>query len=266
MQLPLWFLFLLHHWRWLVEVLLLSCAVYGVYRLTRGTRGAAVLTGLGILIGAMWFLTVWLELHVIGSVLVVVLQSLPVILVVLLQQEMRQGLGGLSWKHFFSSKQSKAEVVEGIVGAAESLSQKRLGALIAIEHNNNHQGVIESGVPVDAVVSEELLESIFYPNTPLHDGGAWIHNNRLVAAACIFPVTDRETLHRSLGLRHRAAIGLTEECDAPVVVVSEETGIISLVHQGLIERPMSPESLRRRLTDILMDRTRSLPKDEEAVA
>jgi len=246
--------FWLEHWRWLVEMGILSLLFYGVYRLVRGTRSANVLTGLALVLGCTGLLVIQCELAVLGVFYEVIVKSLPVILVVLFQQEVRQGLAGLSLNNLFSSRRSRAEIIESIVGAADALAERRFGALIAVQRKMTHQTAVESGVTVDAAVTEELLESVFFPKTPLHDGGVWVQNDRLMAAACIFPVTQREALHRSLGLRHRAAIGLTEECDAVVVVVSEETGIISVCHEGLVERPLTADQLRQRLTDLLAER------------
>ncbi len=247
-------LFWWEHWRWAVEIGLLTTAFYGIYYLIRGTRSAAVLTGLGLLMGCLWLLVVWLDLSVMGTILVVLINSLPVMLVVLLQQEIRQGLAGLSLHNLLTRNRNRSEVIEAIVGAAESMSDRRIGVLIAIQNETSEQAVIESGVPLHAKVTQELLETIFFPKTALHDGGVWIRHDTVVAAACIFPLTQRESVHRSLGLRHRAALGLSEVCDATLVVVSEETGTISCCHRGVLERDLDPDQLRQRLTDITMDR------------
>jgi diadenylate cyclase len=249
--------FWVDHWQWGVEIALLALAYYGIYRLIRGTRSAAVLAGLAILLTAMWLMVNWLDMTVIGTLLVVILNSLPVLLVVLLQQEMRQGLAGLSLQNLLARDRTRSEVIEAVVGAAESLSEKRIGVLIALENSTTDQAVIESGVELNAKVSTELLETIFFPKTALHDGGVWVRRERVMAAACIFPLTQRESLHRSMGLRHRAAIGLSEATDAAVVVVSEETGTISLCYKGVVERPLDPDQLRERLTDILISRRSS---------
>ena len=249
-----WLDFSLQHWRWWVEIIILAFFFYSIYRLIHGTRSASVLGGLALVISLLWVFSKWLDLNVLNRLFQTLLNSLPILLVILLQQEIRQGLAGLSLGNFFSRNRIRTATIEALVGAIESLSEKRLGALIAIQHTMSNQTVVESGVPLNAIVSEELIETLFYPKTPLHDGCAWIENDKIVAAACILPVTQRETLHRSLGLRHRAALGLTEECDAIVVVVSEETGITSLCHKGVLERPLNPDQLRQRLTDILVER------------
>jgi diadenylate cyclase len=252
-----WIDFILLYWRWWLEIAILSLIFYSIYRLIHGTRSASVLGGLALVISVLWIFAKWLDLVVLNQLFQTLLTSLPILLVVLLQQEIRQGLAGLSLGNFFARNRNRTATIEAIVGAVESLSDKRIGALIAIQHTMSNQGVVESGVLLNATATEELIETLFYPKTPLHDGCAWIENDKIVAAACILPVTQRESLHRSLGLRHRAALGLSEECDAIVVVVSEETGIISLCHKGVLERPLSPDQLRQRITDILLEQKNS---------
>jgi diadenylate cyclase len=144
-------------------------------------------------------------------------------------------------------------LIEEITEAVFELSSRHLGALIAIERGTEIQAQIESGVETDSLVSKELLVTVFHPKTPLHDGGLVIRNDRLAAAACIFPVTQRTDLDRNLGLRHRAALGLTEETDAVVVIVSEETGIVSIAHGGTVERDFEPGTFRNRLTQLLTE-------------
>ncbi|MCX7015611.1 MAG: DNA integrity scanning protein DisA nucleotide-binding domain protein, partial [Candidatus Sumerlaeota bacterium] len=141
--------------------------------------------------------------------------------------------------------------LEEIVQAAEAMATKRIGALIVIERRNPLRMYVETGTPLDCVVTSELLRTIFTPYSPLHDGAVIIRDERAVAAACILPLTSDPSLSRELGTRHRAAIGLSEETDALVLVVSEETGIISLAIRGQLERNFSADDLRRRLMDEL---------------
>ena len=246
----------IRHWHWLLEIGCLWVVFYGIYRLIRGTRSASVLTGLGLVLGVAYALGIWFEMSVIRGVLETLLVSLPVTLVVLFQREMREGLSELVSGRFFSGRRTRAEVIECIVGVAEKFSERHTGALIVVENTVGHRDV-DSGVVLDALVSEELLDNIFTARTPLHDGAVWIRDTRVVAAGVIFNnLSQREALSRTLGLRHRAALGISEETDAAVVVVSEETGTISLCHKGRLHRPLTPDQLRERLIDILLDKTK----------
>ena len=143
-------------------------------------------------------------------------------------------------------------VVDAIVETVRILAAQKIGAIIAIEREIGTRNIQETGMQIDATVSAELLASIFYPQTPLHDGGVIIVGDRIVAAACVFPITQQEELSKSLGIRHRAAIGITEETDAVVVVVSEETGNISLAFNGRLSRGLDDERLMRLLNSMLI--------------
>jgi diadenylate cyclase len=144
--------------------------------------------------------------------------------------------------------------VHDLAEVVTQLSNKQFGALIAIERDTSIKIYEETGVIVDAAFSTELLLTLFHPKSALHDGGVIVRNGRIAAAACIFPVSQRETLDRSLGLRHRAALGITEESDAVAVVVSEETGAISLCYRRRLERNFTPETFRQRLGEVLLHR------------
>ena len=149
------------------------------------------------------------------------------------------------------------ETIEVIVQSVDRLSDVKIGALIAIEQNHDLSQVIEQGVPVDCEATPEMLETIFFPNNAIHDGGVVIQGDRIAQAACIFPLTRRQDLQKSLGTRHRAAIGLSEETDAVVVLVSEETGMISYAHEGKLVRGLSCEELRSILSTLLVKTSRS---------
>src|SRR6059058_3993104 len=216
----LWF----RSWRSLVEILLLSVAIYYGYLYFRGTRGAKVLTGLAIV-----FLTL-LNLVVIGWIVRSFSVFLAVALVVIFQPELRRGLAALGGHPIFSLTSEKRETVHDLAEAVTQLANKQFGALIAIERDTSIRVYEETGVIIDGEFSVELILTIFHPKAALHDGGVILRNGRISAAACIFPVSQRETLDRSLGLRHRAGLGITEESDAVAVVISEETGGISICH------------------------------------
>jgi diadenylate cyclase len=178
-----------------------------------------------------------------------------VALVVIFQPELRRGLAELGGHPIFSLTSEKRETVHDIAEAVTQLANKQFGALIAIERDTSIRVYEETGVIIDSHFSVELLLTIFHPKAALHDGGVVMRNGRIAAAACIFPVSQRETLDRSLGLRHRAGLGITEESDAIAVVVSEETGAISICHRRRIERNFTPESFRKRIGEILLQGT-----------
>src|SRR5256714_419240 len=218
--LPLWF----KSWRSIIEIILLSVGIYYGYLYFRGTRGAKVLTGLAVVFLTLTLISTLLNLVVIGWLVRSFSVFLAIALVVIFQPELRRGLAELGGHPIFSLTSEKRETVHDLAEAVTQLANKQFGALIAIERDTSIRVYEETGVVVDAAFSTELILSIFHPKAALHDGGVIIRNGRIAAAACIFPVSQRETLDRSLGLRHRAGLGITEESDAIAVVVSEETG------------------------------------------
>ena len=242
----------LANWRSAVEILLMTVGIYYGYLYFRGTRGAKVLTGLAIVFLTLILISTMLRLEVIGWLIRSFSVFLAVALVVIFQPELRRGLAELGGHPIFSLTSEKRETVHDIVEAVTQLANKQFGALIAIERDTSIRVYEETGVVLDAEFSVELMLTIFHPKAALHDGGVIIRNSRIAAAACIFPVSQRETLDRSLGLRHRAGLGITEESDAISVVVSEETGSISICHRRRIERGFTPESFRQRISEILL--------------
>ncbi len=196
-----------------------------------------------------------LNLVVIGWIIRSFSVFLAVALVVIFQPELRRGLAELGGHPIFSLTSEKRETVHDIAEAVTQLANKQFGALIAIERDTSIRVYEETGVIMDAVFSVELLLTLFHPKAALHDGGVIVRNGRVAAAACIFPVSQRETLDRSLGLRHRAGLGITEESDAIAMIVSEETGGISICHRRRIERNFTPETFRKRIGEILLHGT-----------
>jgi diadenylate cyclase len=248
------------HWKDAVEIALLAVAIYYMWRFFKGTPGANVLVGLTVLFLAAMALSQFLGLTVIGAIFESLSKVLVIALVIIFQPELRRGLAALGGHRlFFATNQSRA-TLDLVREMTFDLANRQLGALIAIERGQNIESFAESGVKIDCALSTELGVSIFFPKTPLHDGGIIIRNDRIVSAACIFPITQRADLDRALGLRHRAALGLCEESDAIVVVVSEETGIISICHRGTIERSFDPESFDRRLGELFSLNNESDPK------
>src|ERR1700732_704093 len=239
-------------WRSAFEIVLLTVVVYYGYLYFRGTRGAKVLTGLAIVFLALTLISTLLKLAVIGWIIRSFSVFLAIALVVIFQPELRRGLAELGGHPIFSLTSEKRETIHDLAEAVTQLANTQFGALIAIERDTSIRVYEETGVTLDSDFSVELILAIFHPKAALHDGGVIVRNGRIAAAACIFPVSQRETLDRSLGLRHRAALGITEESDAVAIVVSEETGSISICHRRRIERNFTPETFRQRIAEILL--------------
>jgi diadenylate cyclase len=240
------------NWRSAIEIGILWFVIYYTYLCFRGTRGAKALTGFAIVFLTLIIVSQLLQLVVISWIIRSLTAFLAISLVVIFQPELRRALATLGSHHMFSTATQSREAIEVLTETAFELSNRQFGALIALEGDINIGAFAESGVAIDCEVSPELMITIFQPKTPLHDGGLIIRNDRILAAACIFPVSQREDLDRNLGLRHRAALGLSEESDAVCVIVSEETGIVSLCYRGKIERNFDPESFKRRLSELLL--------------
>lgn len=244
-------------WRPALEIFILAVGIYYAANFIRGTRGAPVVTGLVVLFVAMSFLTTVLELTVLRWLLTTFSAFSAVAVLIIFQPELRRLLAELGNQSLLMSAREQREDVEVIVETVERLADVRIGAIMAMEQRINLAEAVESGVVVDCEATPEMLETIFFPNNAIHDGGVILKNGRILRAACIFPLTHRQDLHKSLGTRHRAAIGLSEETDAVVVVVSEETGSISYVYRGDLKRGVTAEELRAFLTSIFVRRVRA---------
>ncbi len=245
-------LFLSTNWTSGVEILILATVLYYIYLYLRGTHGARILIGLALVILTLTLVSQLLNLIVINWLLARLSVFLAIALVVIFQPELRRLLTDLGSHPFFTSAFEKRETIEEVTDTVFELSSKGFGALLAIEREISLRAFIETGVNLDAEFSKELVLTTFHPKTVLHDGGVILQNDRIVAAACIFPLTQREDLDRNLGLRHRAALGLSEESDAVAIVVSEETGQVSICHSGMLERNLSVEKFRNRLSQLLL--------------
>jgi diadenylate cyclase len=246
-----------------LEIALLAAVIYYVMLLFRGTRGAAVLTGFAIALFIVMAITQLFQLDVINWILGRFLAFLAIAVLVIFQPELRRALAQLGSQQFFGNPRQRGELIDILVETASALSQKRCGGLLAIEREIGFRGVAETGVLVEARASVELLTTLFHPNTPLHDGGVVLRGDRVVAAGCVFPLTQREGLKATVGMRHRAAIGLSEETDSVVVVVSEETGQISVAQRGTLVQDLTPDGLRAYLatTFVPVARRTSWPLD-----
>lgn len=239
------------NWPSAIEIFILAVAIYYGYLYFRGTRGAKVLTGLALIFLTLTLTAQMLDLKVISWIIRSLSAFLAIALVVIFQPELRRALAALGGHPIFSSNRQKQETLTQLTEIVFALAAKQLGALIALERDTNIRNFTETGVDIDCKISRELVLTIFHPKTPLHDGGLVISTDRIVAAACIFPVSAREDLDRSLGLRHRAALGVTEESDAIAIVTSEETGTVSICHRGRIERNFNAQTFRMRINELL---------------
>jgi diadenylate cyclase len=238
--------------RSLIEILILATGIYYVWKLFKGTRGARVLAGFGVILATMSLLAVVLNLPVIIELLRFSPAVLITALVIIFQPELRRIFAEVGSRPLLGKHRQQTEVIEVVIRTLEQMQQVGHGALIAFERKITYEPARETGTIIDAKISDDLLETIFFPKTPLHDGGVIIVEDRIAVAAAIFPLTQAEGLQRNLGLRHRAALGLSDETDAVVVVLSEETGIISLAVAGELCRPLTTDELRSRLIAILL--------------
>jgi uncharacterized protein (TIGR00159 family) len=233
-----------------LDVALVALALYWLLLLIRGTRAVQILIGLLILAGASLASQAF-ELDTVQWILDNFLSSAVLIIIVLFQADIRRALARVGRGVFPVARTEASQILEEVVRAAQGLAQRRVGALIALERETRLADLIEAGTPVDAAVTKELLTSIFLPHSPLHDGAVVIQDGRLAFAGCVLPLTLRENLPEGLGTRHRAAVGITEESDAVVVVVSEETSSISVVFAGELVRDLDGPRLREVLREIL---------------
>jgi diadenylate cyclase len=240
------------NWTSAVEIGILAVVLYFVYTYLKGTRGARILMGLALIFITLTLISQLLNLVVIGWLLRSFSVFLALALVVIFQPELRRALTVLGSHRFFSSAVEQAESIEEITDTVFELAGKGFGALLAIERQIMLQPFSETGVALDCAFSKELVLTIFHPKTVLHDGGLIVSNERITAAGCIFPLTQREDLDRNLGLRHRAALGLTEESDAVAIIVSEETGQVSICHNGILERNLNVEKFKTLLNKLLL--------------
>ena len=235
-----------------MQIGFLAFVYYYVFLFFRGTRGAQVLVGLVLLLAILIGLTRVFGLTELNWLLSRISVILGIALLVIFQPEIRRALAELGKQPVFAISREKRNIVDHIVQAAVQLADRRIGALIAVEREIGTRVIQETGTKLDALVVTELISSIFFPHTPLHDGGLIISGSRMAAAGCVFPLSQNVERHRQLGTRHRAAIGLSEETDAVVVIVSEESGAISVCYKGRLSRGFDEDRLRRFLTALLV--------------
>ena len=238
-----------------IDILIVAVIIYELLLLTRHTRGSALLKGLFLLLMII-LISSLCGLKSLNWLLLAVLQNGALVLVILFQPELRKALERMGRSRILTKSsrrksidEERDTVIAEIVQTVVDLSRRRVGALLVFERQTGLEDVIETGTRLNAEVSAPLLENIFEPNTPLHDGAAVIRDDQVIAAACILPLAEASGVSRELGTRHRAAVGISENTDAAAVVVSEETGIVSMARDGALKRPLSTDELKAFLSD-----------------
>ncbi len=253
-------------WRDGVEVLVTTALFYALYRLFSRVRGSRILGEFLIILACLALVAKILELHALNWVVRSLSVFGVVALLIAFQPELRRALVELEGMNLFLRRRVRGDFATELGEILRQLSAKRFGALFALQRKMDLGDYLETGVRIDAELSPELSLTIFHPKTVLHDGGVIIKDGRLEGAACVFPVSQREFSDRSIGLRHRAALGLAEQSDAIVLVVSEETGNLSIAFDGELERDLELEDFIERLRDILTSKDDDDDEDEEEEA
>lgn len=241
-------------WQDVLDIFLVTFIIYEIILFIRGTRAVQMVAGLAILV-VLYFVAREVGLQTLHWLLGTFLSSFFLLVVIVFQDDIRRALMRVGRTPFLRVSTATLQVLEEVVRSAVSLSNKGIGGLIALEREAGLKDYLESGVPIDARVSREILLSIFYPTSPIHDGAVIIRNDRISHAGCFLPLSTNPFLSKKLGTRHRAAIGLTEHTDAVVVVVSEETGTISVAIEGKITRDLDAATLRNMLQNIWKEET-----------
>lgn len=238
-----------------VDIFLVALAIYKLIMLAKRSRAWQIMWGLGVFV-FLGYVSDWLQLHTVSNLLQRSFPLLPVALVILFLPELRHALEDLGrivgWGRSFSSLAQKeiSDIIREVAGAASRMSEQKIGALIVLERETSLDDITATGVRMDAIVTSELLSTVFHPGSPLHDGAVIIRGSRVVAAGCTLPLSESVHIGTMIHTRHKAALGVTEESDAAVVVVSEETGTVSLSSEGKLHRGMTEESLTKNLYSI----------------
>lgn len=255
-------------WSDAFDIAIVSFLLYQLLLLIRGTRAAQMAVS-GVFLLILFFLSEWLQLETVNWVIRNLASYVVIAIIVLFQADIRRALahfGRLPFFRYLERLEAANETVEELVVSATNLSTRRIGAIIAIERRIGLRNYIESGIPLDATITYDLLGSIFQTGSPLHDGAVIVQGDRIAAAACFLPLSVNPQVSRDLGTRHRAALGLTEENDAVAIVVSEETGNISLALGGALERGLTVDALRDRLKTLLGAKRERTPRREREQA
>ena len=251
-------------WWDLVDICLVAWLFYQLLRLVRRSHAVQIFTGGGLLV-TLYYVSQFLPLQTLNWLIRDLFGYLIFAAIVLFQGDIRRALAHFGRASFFSvlgRSRATSESIEEVLEALRMLADQGVGAIVAIERGMGLRNYVESGIPLDAEVSYDLLVSVFRPGSPLHDGAVVLQNNRLAAAACFLPLTVNARIGKNLGTRHRAAIGLTEETDAVALVVSEETGQLSLAVDGQIEQELELEQLRCRLEALILGSRYKLDREQ----
>ena len=245
-----------------VDILIVAVILYKVYEMLQDTRAITLVKGLIVLM-IVTLVAGLLELHVISWLLQKTVTLLFVALPIVFQPELRRALERLGQGRFLGLDQyldveEANTLTNEIDKAVFNMADKKIGALLVIEKNVGINEIIDTGIKIEGLITTEFLMNVFIPNTPLHDGAAVVRGKRLVAAGCYLPLTENRSLSSELGTRHRAAIGLSEQCDAVIIIVSEETGVVSVAENGRIERYMTHDSLRQRIRPLFVKEKSSI--------
>jgi uncharacterized protein (TIGR00159 family) len=235
-----------------VDILVVAFIIYRIVLLIRGTRTAQILLGFAVL-GCAYFLSRWADLLTLNWILDHFLTYLILVILILFQDDIRKGLAQVGTQPLWwgGRRYLEPKVIEEVVASASALSERRLGALIVLERETGLRDVVERGVAMDASVERELIHSIFLSGSPIHDGAVIISSGRIVAAGCVLPLSTSRRLRKTLGTRHRAALGLSERTDAVVILVSEERGMMSVAWHGKLYEDLSPLDLRGFLHEVI---------------
>jgi len=238
-------------WQDFVDILIVAYLIYRLILLIQGTRAVQMLAGIAVII-VIYFAARELELLTLYWLLGTFLSSIFLVIIIIFQRDIRRALTQVGQTPFTKTDEETVHALTEIVKATQILSYRKIGALIVIERETGLKDFVETGHRIDSVVSRQLLLSIFHPDSPLHDGAVIIRRGRIVAAGCVLPLTKNPYISKQLGTRHRAAIGLSEETDAVVIVVSEETSKVSLVQHGTITTDLDENTLKSRLDAIFL--------------
>ena len=247
-----------------IDIAIVAYVFYKLYQLIKETRAGQLIRGILLILLATQ-LSEWMRLYTIHWILRNTMTVGVIALLVVFQPELRRALEHLGRSRFFADvlmgkqEDHPMNTIEELIKAVQMLAQEKTGALIVIERETRLGDVIETGIKMDSLVSGELIINTFIPNTPLHDGAMIIRNDRIMAAGCFLPLTENQNLSNQVGTRHRAGLGITESSDAVVVIVSEETGIISIALSGKLSRYLDIKSLKQILIDLLIDKDQQKP-------
>lgn len=244
----------------ILEILLVAIIFYKLYKMIEGTRAITLVKGILVLFLANFICSAVLNLPLLSWLFEKLMTWMFIVLPIIFQPELRRTLEKLGQGRFLFEEGSVSldeeeaqKVTAELVKAAKSLSATKTGALIVIERKMGLNDIADTGIKMDAIITSELIQNVFFVNTPLHDGAAIVRGKKLFSAGCLLPLTEKRGLSKELGTRHRAAIGMSEQCDALILVVSEETGTISVAENGTLSRKLDEEKLTKKLLPVFLN-------------